>query len=126
MTAGTEVGVCMLPGGTFMLSVHQAFEGHYFAAAIGIVAILPWGKLAAAIKFADGEINLSKPVVEALQWMTPAERAALDARVAGNMTITEGEKILANLSNGALREVGTLRPVEQVTAGRLQDFWAAR
>ena len=55
----------LIPGGTFVVSANEAYNGNYVSAAIGIFAILPLGKLgeavAARIAFKDGaEILIGK------------------------------------------------------------------
>jgi len=125
LTTIVEAGVSIIPGGTFVVSVHQAFEGHYVAAAIGAIGVLPWAKMteavAAKIVFSDGsQLLIGRDAVQAIQKMGAGEQALLKTEIAASKSAKEASSVLKRFLDLSY-EAHHLLPKTQKFAQRFAD-----
>ena len=97
LTELVNLGVSLIPGGTFVVSANEAYNGKYVGAAIGILGVIKWGKLAekvgARIVFKEGPpVLLSQEAAKLIKNMAKEERAVLILELKGAKFRRGGEQ----------------------------------
>ena len=79
LTELVNLGVTLIPGGTFVVSSSELYNGKVVTASLGFLSLVPFGKVgeavAARIVFKDGsKVFIGKHTWELIQKMTKEER----------------------------------------------------
>ncbi len=118
LTELVNLGVSLIPGGTFVVSANEAYNGKYVGAAIGILGVIKWGKLAekvgARIVFKEGPpVLLSQEAAKLIKNMAKEERAVLILELKGAKSAEAASKILKDLADIEIEAMHLLPQAER-------------
>jgi hypothetical protein len=126
LNTGVETGVSLLPGGMFVVTANDAFQGKYVSAALGAFVAIPWEKvgsaIAARIVFKDGStLFMGQYLFKAIKDLGPQREKELMEALNTAKSSQEASQILKDFTGDVGVELMHLLPQEEKLAKKFAD-----